>query len=195
MDNKNEVLDVIISLIKGAKEERSRLMCEYEGKTYTLWGCSYLLDQALRTYEIPANHYLITKEAQETWNKITSKKIGDYHYQDAVTYEGDEPITLQRYTGNGNAHKKKSLQHGDTFHYREIFHDDHVVPLKVIIEDLCALPTLDYQSVLNVLDKIYICRMMKEEGRGLHNKTQRCDDYLTIINGLYKEKGLEVIGF
>jgi len=192
MDSTNTVLDILISLIKGAQSQWSGLQCDYDGKHYTLWGCSYLLDQALRLYQIPDDHYLISKEAKELWLKITTKPIKNFNYQKPVTYEFVEPLVVNCYTGNGNNSTPKTLQQGDTFPYRDVFHDDHVVPLKIIIEELVALKDPTYETVLPILNKIYICRMIKHEDRDLKNKTARANNYLDVIHQLYQQRNMVI---
>src|SRR5574344_307917 len=192
METANAVLDVLISLIKGAKSQWSGLQCDYEGKHYTLWGCSYLLDQVLRLYQIPDNHYLISKKAKDLWAKITTKPIKDFNYQRPVTYEFEEPLKVKCFTGNGNSFSEKTLKQNDSFPYRDVFHDDHVVPLKLIIQELVNLDEISYETVLPILNKIYICRMLKEEDRALKNKTARANNYLDVIHHLYQEKGMVI---
>jgi hypothetical protein len=110
METTNTVLDVLISLIKGAKSQWSGLQCDYEGQHYTLWGCSYLLDQALRLYQIPDDHYLVSEKAKDLWAEITTKPIKDFNYQRPVTYEFKEPLEAKCFTGNGNGFLDKDAQ-------------------------------------------------------------------------------------
>jgi hypothetical protein len=192
METTNTVLDVLISLIKGAKSQWSGLQCDYEGQHYTLWGCSYLLDQALRLYQIPDDHYLISEKAKDLWTEITTKPIKDFNYQRPVTYEFKEPLEAKCFTGNGNGFSTRTLKQNDSFPYRDVFHDDHVVPLKIIIQELVNLDEISYETVLPILNKIYICRMLKEEDRMLKNKTARANNYLDVIHHLYQEKGMVI---
>lgn len=146
METTNAVLDILISLIKGAKSQWSGLQCDYEGQHYTLWGCSYLLDQALRLYQIPDDHYLISEKAKDLWTEITTKPIKDFNYQRPVTYEFKEPLEAKCFTGNGNGFSTRTLKQNDSFPYRDVFHDDHVVPLKIIIQELVNLDEIDFMS-------------------------------------------------
>jgi hypothetical protein len=190
MNSINSVLDVLIELLKGSKSEQSSLQCDWNGKHYTLWACNYLLDQALRLYQIPDSHYLISEKAKTLWSQITTKSIKDFNYQKLVVYEFDKPLSVECYTGNSNNHKPQDLLDNRTFPYRAVFHDDHVVPLKSIIQELQALDDPSYEKVSSVLDKIYICRMLKEEDRAPHNKTARADNYLDVIHQLYQKNGM-----
>jgi hypothetical protein len=192
MDSTNTVLDILVSLIKGAKSHWSGLQCDYEGQHYTLWGCEYLLNQALRLYQIPDDHYLISEKAKDLWANISTKPIKDFNYQKPVTYEFDRPLKVDRYTGNGNGFTSRDLKKNDTFSYREVFHDDHIVPLKIIIGELMALDNPTYENILLILNKIYICRMVKGEDRALKNKTARANNYLDVIHQLYQQKGMVI---
>lgn len=188
----NLVLDVIIDLLKGSKAPWEELSCTIGGKRYILRSCPYLLNQALRLYALPDSHFLVSVKAKELWSKITSEPINHYGYQSPVIYEGSTPITLDLYRGNENTFTSKTFSHGDSFAYRAVFHDDHIVPLKIIIEQLLALNEITYESVENVLNGIYICRMLKSEDRSLNNKSSRPGNYLEVIHGLYKEHGIEI---
>lgn len=192
MNSTNAVLDVLITLIKGAKAESSGLQCDHNGQHYILWGCDRLLNQALRLYQIPDDHYLISEKAKDLWAKITTKPIKDFNYQRPVTYEFNEPLMVDCYTGNGNAFVTKNLLDEHPFPYRDVFHDDHVVPLKIIIEELVALDNPTYENVLPILNKIFICRMLKREDRDLKNKTARANNYLDVVHQLYQKRGMVI---
>jgi hypothetical protein len=151
-----------------------------------------LLDQALRLYQIPDDHYLISEKAKDLWTEITTKPIKDFNYQRPVTYEFKEPLEAKCFTGNGNGFSTRTLKQNDSFPYRDVFHDDHVVPLKIIIQELVNLDEISYETVLPILNKIYICRMLKEEDRMLKNKTARANNYLDVIHHLYQEKGMVI---
>jgi len=69
----NEVLDIIISLVKGVKNDGH---IDSDGRV--LWGCNYLLNQVLRQYDIPKDHYYVSERAAKLWESITSGKIMDY---------------------------------------------------------------------------------------------------------------------
>ena len=64
-----------------------------------------------------------------------------------------------------------------------------------IIEELLNLPEYDYTSIKNVLDKIYICKMLKSEDRAIENKKKRSLDYREVIVFDYKKAGIELTTF
>lgn len=70
----------------------------------------------------------------------------------------------------------------------------------MIFDELLKLDFADndyenYKKVRGVLDKIYICKVLKEEDRKLNKiaKTKRCStDYDDILNNEYKKAGIEI---
>jgi hypothetical protein len=195
MEKDNPVLDVIISLVEGAKTRQKALKCDCNGENYTLWGCDYLLDQALRQYQIPESHYLISKAASDLWAELAkTQDIRNFHYKQKVTYEGGQPRQLDRYKGNSSVPcpEKLTLIPGKKFSYREVFHNEHVVPLKIIIKHLLLLDKLDYSSVSEILGHIYICRILKKEDRKIKQKSNRPYNVSDVLQTIYKEAGIVI---
>lgn len=173
MENKNEILDIIISLIKGVQNHN-----HIESDGHKLWGSKYLLNQVIRQYSQPDDHYFISKDAKELWNKITSDDIMTKFYRDKLTLDKvDGSIVLKCFKGNSNSYTNWTPNKGDKLTYRDVFHDEHIVPVKMIINELIKLKEINYSSVEEVLGKIYICRMLKEEDKKILNKSNRPLDY------------------
>lgn len=51
-----------------------------------------------------------------------------------------------------------------------------------------------YNEIDAILDKIYVCYMLKTEDRKLNkiSKNNRSDNYLDVINNEYKKAGIEI---
>ena len=51
-----------------------------------------------------------------------------------------------------------------------------------------------YNKLNFILDKIYVCYMLKEEDRKLNkvSKNNRSDNYLEVIDNDYKKAGIEI---
>ena len=158
----NPIIEHIITLIKGAKaDNRIRYTDPNSGMIYTLGSSRYLLGQTVRQYWIPNDHIFISEAAKETWNRITSQSIRGCSYQATVVFEKDESLTVYEYTGASKTPMVKQLKKGDSFHYRQVFHDEHVVGVEDILDALCELPDdkLNEQNVIGILDHIYICKI------------------------------------
>ena len=94
------------------------------------------------------------------------------------------------------------LKKGDSFEYRSFFHNEHIVPVDTIENQLLQLDVNGMtrqtcsKRIEEILDKIYICMMLKEENAGLKNN--RCsDDYEQIIKNDYAnaKTPIKVVGF
>ena len=61
----NKVLDIIISLLEGFKEEKEykqhQLTSISNGRKYCIYNADYLLNQILRNLYLPDDHYLLSK--------------------------------------------------------------------------------------------------------------------------------------
>ena len=197
MENKNEIFDIIITLTKGIKESGDdRIQCNIDGKEYIVWKSRYLLNQYIRLYQIDQSHTLISKKAKEVWEKISNDDINNYYYQKIVKCENESPVKVKYYRGNENTFAEKDLIKGDEFHYRQVFHDEHIIPIKLIIDHLVKLNkenNLNYKTIEEVLNNIYVCKMLKEEDRGLNNKYNRPYNLDEIIEKYYKPAGIDII--
>ena len=195
MEEKNVVLDIIIELVKGLKSKDEAIEVECNGKTYKIWACRYLLNQTLRQWHLTDDKYYISKKAKILWNKLSNKNIIHSHNK-LVECKNTEPIEVKIYKGAENKYELKTLNYGDKFKFNSIFHEEHIIPISVIIENLCKLNQLNYENIENILDKISICKILKEEDKILnknHLKNKRPCDVNYVLNNLYKNMGIEVI--
>ena len=56
------------------------------------------------------------------------------------------------------------------------------------IDELLALPEYSYEAIENVLNKIYICKMLKSEDRSIKSKKNRSTDYREVVVFDYNER-------
>lgn len=192
MEN-NIVIDIIIVFVKALKSNAVIFNDNY--KQYKIHSPKYLLNQILRQYEIADDHYLLSKKAEQLWEKITNEDIKNYHYRNTVFCENDEPIKVKIFKNNSNIFEEKILNKKDKFVYNDIFHNEHIIPIEIIIEQLTLLENqnkLNYENVKNVLDSIYVCRMLKEEDRRIKYKYKRPFNLNYILDNIYKEAGIEI---
>ncbi len=200
--------DILISLIKACQED-----CEYphvggpKGYEVNLGGTYYLLGQSVRLLWNRKGHKCVSKNALELWNDLkVGDSIFDYWYQKPVYYKNEEPVHAKGYVGAKSTpdweEDVKFTKNGDCFRFRQVFHVEHIVPIGVILKQLLELDLSEekdevYKKLDSILNKIYVCYITKEEDRELnrHAKTKRSDDYIEVINGVYKDAKIEVIGW
>lgn len=193
----NKILDIIINLLSGIKNKNS-IIEEFEDETQmTLSGASYLLNQTLRQYNIPKNHYFISEKAFELWDKISTDDILKYSYRDKVTKNTNDNVSIDKYKGGEKDpyQKQATLNKGESFIYNDVFTDEHIVTVSDIIKEMLNLPTYDYLSITEVLDKMYICKMLKSEDRMIKNKSKRSTDYKEVIHRDYLSVGIKLKDF
>ena len=194
---KCEVLDIIISFIKSFKNSDSNsrpfIYSTYKGGDRWIWNTDYLINQILRQIDVPPERFLISKKAKELWESITSEDIRKYYYQEKVTAEYDGAV-IEEYSGASKTPRNtRTLKKNDSFTYKDVFHHEHMIPIKIIIDELIKLKDdeLDYEHVDSILSKIYICRILKSEDRKIKNKYNRSSNIDEVIRDVYSE--IEVI--
>lgn len=193
----NRILDIIINLLNGIKNKNSIVEELETDTTMTLKGVSYLLNQTLRQYNIPKSHYFISEKASELWDKISTDDMLKYTYRDKVTKRTQEIVHIDKYKGGEKEPFQKDvpLKKGESFIYNDVFTDEHIVTVSDIIKELLKLSQYTYSSITNILDKIYICKMLKSEDRMIKNKSKRSTDYREVINKDYLNVGIRLKGF
>lgn len=192
----NMIFEIIRNLLLGVKNG-GILIDEFNGEQIKLNSCSYLLNQTIRQYQIPENHYFISKKAFELWSKISSDSILKYTYRNKIIKNIPGIVYIDKYKGSEKLAYEKGclLDKGDSFIYNDVFTDEHVVTVSNIIEELLKLTKIDDISIKSVLDKIYICKMLKEEDRCIKNKNRRSLDYREVIAEDYFDVGIKLQNF
>lgn len=173
------VYDYIKELVKSIKRDGSIYIGDEK------WdGSMYLLGQIIRQYCIPKSHYFVSAKAKELWERITDEDMLNYWYQHKVRCLCDE-VEIKEFSGNSNSYTRRIIHRGDEFVYRAVFHDEHIVPVKIIIEELCSYTDLTYADIRRALSKIYICKLLKEEDKKILHKSNRPSDYREALKRDY----------
>ena len=192
---RNRVYDIIISLLNGIKNG-DVLKEEAGGRQTILQGCSYLLNQTIRQLQLPNDHYFVSKKAQELWSKLSTDSIFNYAYRDKVIKNVDGDVLVDKYRGSERKpYESERLSRGNSFTFNDVFTDEHIVTVSNIRDELLALPEYNYASIGKILDKIYICKILKSEDHAIANKKNRPTDYREVIVFDYKNAGIDVVGF
>ena len=153
MEN-NVVLDIIIEFVKAVKGAKKEIVSVVNGKEYKIKAAGYLLGQIIRQYNIPEDHYYISVAAENKWKELSNENIWDFVYRDSITCTSEVPICVEKYKNNEKTATKAEIIKGQNFIFRDIFHDEHIIPIRIIIENLINLEELCYQSVEKVLSNI-----------------------------------------
>lgn len=191
----NKVIDIIIEFINGIKGG-NKIVLNYKGEVYRLYNSKYLLNQIIRQYSLEWSHYYFSKKAFELWQKISTQKWTKTFYRAKVICDIGDGIEIEKFKGSAKNGVKHTLSgSNDWFYYREVFHDEHMITISDIINELVSLEVVNRENVIAVLDKIYICRMLKTEDRLEKPQRKRGLDLDYVINEVYKPCGIEVINY
>ena len=207
MENVN-AFDILITLIKACQENCNEpIVRGPEGYDVILGSADYLLGQSVRQLWSREGHKFVSKKAAKLWGDLKVEgSIFDYCYQKPVHYKNEAPVHVKGYTGaKGTPDWEEDLifkRTGDCFRFRQVSHIEHIVPIKIILEELLNLDLSEEKEVIYkkmdaILNKIYVCYITKEEDRALNRigaKTKRPDDYREVLNKQYKEAGIEIVG-
>ena len=181
----NKAIDIIIyylNVIKSKEPITAHLAINRSS-------ASYLLKQTVRQLILPREKCYLSVKAKELWDQITDEEIFNYWYRNSVRSKNQKELTVPIYSG---ASKKpweiRKLNQNDTILFREVFHDDHIIPIRLIVDRLLQLNYINYENVKNVLKDISICRMLKEEDRLISEKSKRAYNEREIITKLYRDK-------
>ena len=194
-----KVLDVIITFVKAIKRTQNEDSCYFNDGENILWNAKYLLNQILRSYNVPEERKFITVKAKEKWSEITldQVEIKDYYYTKNVPVKTKEKISLTLYTGARRKGETLNPYPWDNVMYRQVFHDEHVISISAIIDEMCQLDfeDLTHEKIQKVLEKIWVCRMLKEESHELDKKFKmvRKNTILETIDEIFiKECNIEI---
>ena len=164
MKSNNKDIEVIINILKLMKNP------DEDANDFKIdpGGLKYLLGQILRQLQIPQEKLYLSYRARLLWNEIRSSSKDstfDYYYQKRVIHENETPIKVLTYKGASSTPVERLLKKDEWFRLRQVFHDDHVIPMKLIVERLVQLKEPNYENVMDILKNISVCRMLKSEDR------------------------------
>lgn len=156
----------------------------------------YLINQSIRQYDIPSNHWHVSEKALELWNELTNSKIENYHYNDKVICDKlSKPKSIKLYKGGNGKGTYKKLSYGDSFKFNAVFHEDHVIPVSLISEKIVNSKMINYSSIKDILDDMHICVILKKEDRRLGKTKGRSLIFNDIIKDVYNENGIKLANY
>lgn len=174
----------IITSVKSLLIEYKTLLNCKQADKEDLRGLRYLLGQTIRHYKIVPSNRHISCGAINRWNELCKDSIKCYKHNDKVTCNNlITPKCYSLYTGAKGAGLLTTLSPSSTFIFKQMFQEDHVIPIKLILEELIKLKTVNSKSIENILNKMHICLILKEEDRRIGRTKGRSLKFNhTIIN-------------
>lgn len=188
MEN-SKIIEIIRLVLEGykhsddSKEGNHHYLKEtIGGKDYYLWNCDYLLNQIIRHYNVPDDHWYYSEEAKKLWEDL-GMPISEFknQYDTYWIKPKKQDVQYKHFKGTSNVGKDQT---GD-FRFNNVFHIEHIIPIAVIIKELTELNDLSDQSIMNVLDKICCARILKTENVEMHNKYKRGNTFNKVYHELY----------
>ena len=185
---KNEaILKSIICLITEYKAE----MVKQNPDQSVMGSMRYLLGQSVRQYDIPKQNHHLSQAAHNRWTTLSSDDIKKYHYQDRVICDKlSGPVKFNSYNGSHGKGTPKTLTKDSTFVFRELFHEDHVIPVSMILDEMIRMQTVDNLSIESLLNKMHICVLLKEEDRKIGRTRNRSLDFQETIKNAYNSANI-----
>ena len=186
--NRNEaIIESIIVLLKAYRP----LLSEINIDKATLNSLHYLLGQSVRQYDIPLKNYHISQAALERWEQLSTDRIEKYHYRDMVKCDNlTKSYRFKLFKGAGKSGTYRKLHPNSSFVFRDMFHEDHVIPVSLILKELIKIKTIDENSIKEQLNKMHICIILKEEDRVLGRTINRTTNFANTIKNVYNPKGI-----
>ena len=190
----NGAIDIIITFLKNwnsykengtTYEYLGKPTDKYDAECIDLWSPRYLLGQIIR--QIPVTKRYVSDEAQKLWDKLTDEDIWKYNYRDNVPVkEKSKGFTVKKYKGASKTAEEQAV--GNSFIFRDVFHDEHIIPISIIVEELLELKgsNITPEKIKEIIDKICLCRITKEEDREIKPRSKRPSNLSEAYHKVYK---------
>ena len=197
-----EVLDFIIYLVKRKKE------IDENGKrnlgNLVAWdinnSASYLLSQVIRQLKIPDENKFVSERALIEWNKLTNnsgeRELKKVQFRDKIISQGEGEHRIYKGNKMEPEAKAQEIKKSEKFVFNDIFHEEHIIPVSVIVEELLQLNnnSLNYEKVEEIIQKIVLCIMLKSENAKLNKvaKSKRPNNIDDVINKVYLREDVNI---
>ena len=180
---KNEaIIDSIMCLLKQYRKEKTNP----NPNNADLKSLKYLINQAIREYDIPEENHHLSEAVHERWDELTTRDIREYHYKKKVICDKlTGPVKYELFIGAKKIGKPTVLTKGSEFEFRMMFHEDHVIPVSMIFDKMVEMPVVDKRSVENLLNGMHMCVILKKEDRKISRTKGRGPDFNTTIASVY----------
>ena len=184
------IIASIVVLLKGYQ----RLKASSNSNKMHISSLKYVLGQTVRAYKVPKEQIFISKAAEIRWNDLTSSNINNFDYKQSFICDRlKQSITCKMYKGSQKNGQNVQIYPNDKVCFNDMFHVDHIVPVKLIMDELLKLTQINSQNVAKILKDMYLCRILKEEDRLLGRTSGRTLCYKKNIINIYNANNIFVI--
>ena len=158
----------------------------------------YLLGQSIRQYDIPEKKYHISVCAKQRWQELSKDIIANYWYRKQVKCDNLKvPKSYDLYKGSTKKGVPTTLNPMASFTFRDMFHEEHIIPVKIILEKLIGTTTINDKTIKGILDDMHICIILKEEDRMINQKfgktANRRDNFAQNVKCIYNACGINLL--
>ena len=186
------VTNIIIDLVNGCKGD-DVIVEDFDGTQLRMKNCNYLLGQVIRNCIVPEERWYISAAALECWNSITDVDIWKYEYADKIRITKSDLLeNLGIYKGGRNTPEFITKRRGDVIQFNDLFHDEHMVDVSTIKKEIEKLNPITPAGVKEILDQMWMARILKKEDKRIGTKSGRGTD-LNYIMTLYKDADIKLI--
>lgn len=133
----------------------------------------YLLNQAVRQYIIPQDHWHISEAAKKVWDSITDDDIRKFTFQ--------QQIDINKLDDTMEIGESIIIEEGKKTPFNKIFISEHITPVSDVIKVLENHQSpLCPDDVMKILDKMHIARILQSENKEIEKRNNRWTDFSDI---------------
>ena len=160
------IVQSIYRLLAGYKQMKAK------GCKKDIDSLRYLLGQSIRQYDVPEENYHISQAAKNRWDELTNDCIRNYWYRKQVKCDKLTAAKWYKlYKGSTNAGTPALRNPGETFEFRQMFHEEHTIPVSLIMNELTDnSKTSNKKDIEKLLDSMHISILLKDEDRAINAK-------------------------
>lgn len=187
------ILQTIYDLLAGYKQMNAK------GCKKDIDSLRYLLGQSIRQYDVPEENYHISQAAKERWDELSNDCIRNYWYRKQVKCNNLKLAkSYNLYIGSTNAGIPTILNPGETFMFRQMFHEEHTIPVSLILNELTGNPKISTKKdIEELLDSMHISILLKDEDRAINAKfgttKKRSLIFSDNVKNIYNECGITLL--
>ena len=164
---KNEIIiESILCLLSKFNEVKEA------GSKKDIDGLRYLIGQSIRQYDVPEENYHISQAAKDRWEELSNDCIRNYWYRKQVKCNNLKfAKNYKLYTGSTSAGIPTLLNPGESFAFRQMFHEEHTIPVSLVMNELTNNPKISTKKdIEELLDSMHISILLKDEDRAINAK-------------------------
>ena len=152
----------------------------------------YLLNQAVRQYIIPQDHWHISEAAKKVWDSITDDDIRKFTFQ--------QQIDINKLDDTMEIGESIIIEEGKKTPFNKIFISEHITPVSDVIKVLENHQSpLCPDDVMKILDKMHIARILQSENKIITQRNNRwtdfsdIPDYKQLVDDFYCPAGIHIV--